>query len=46
MVAVAEATLTNEELAEALERFASLLAAAGSNTYAVRAYRRVADRIR
>ena len=37
---------TNEELAEALERFAALLAAAGSNTYAVRAYRRVAERIR
>jgi DNA polymerase (family X) len=37
---------TNEELAEALERFASLLAAAGSNAYAVRAYRRVAERMR
>ena len=37
---------SNEELAEALERFASLLAAAGSNAHAVRAYRRVADRIR
>jgi DNA polymerase (family 10) len=36
----------NEEIAEALERFASLLAAAGSSSYAVRAYRRVADRIR
>jgi DNA polymerase (family 10) len=44
MVAVADPS--NEELAEALERFASLLAAAGSNAYAVRAYRRVADRIR
>jgi DNA polymerase (family 10) len=44
MVAVADPS--NEELAEALERFASLLAAAGSNAHAVRAYRRVADRIR
>ena len=37
---------SNEEIADGLERFASLLAAAGSSTYAVRAYRRVADRVR
>jgi DNA polymerase (family X) len=46
MRAVADADLDNPALAEELERFASLLAAAGSNTYAVRAYRRVADRVR
>jgi DNA polymerase (family X) len=46
MRAVADETLDNAALAEELERFASLLAAAGSNAYAVRAYRRVADRVR
>jgi DNA polymerase (family X) len=46
MESVADATPSNEELAEALERFAALLAAAGSNAYAVRAYWRVAERMR
>ena len=43
---VADASLDNAAIAEELERFASLLTAAGSNAYAVRAYRRVADRVR
>jgi DNA polymerase (family X) len=36
----------NELIAEELERFATLLEAAGSSGYAVRAYRRAAERIR
>jgi DNA polymerase (family X) len=36
----------NEEIADALDRLAALLDAAGSNGYAVRAYRRAAERIR
>jgi DNA polymerase (family 10) len=36
----------NAELADALDRLATLLDAAGSNGYAVRAYRRAAERIR
>jgi DNA polymerase (family 10) len=38
--------LDNETIAEELERLAVLLDAAGSSTYATRAYRRAADRIR
>ena len=38
--------MTNEELADALERLATLLDAAGASTFAVRAYRRGAARIR
>ena len=38
--------MTNADLADALDRLATLLAAAGADTFAVRAYRRAADRIR
>ncbi len=40
------ADLDNAAIADALERFATLLDAAGSSGYAVRAYRRAADRVR
>jgi DNA polymerase (family X) len=45
-VPVAAPELDNDSLAEELERFATLLDAAGSTGYAVRAYRRAAERIR
>ena len=38
--------MTNAELADALERLATLLDAAGASTFSVRAYRRAAGRIR
>jgi DNA polymerase (family X) len=45
-VAVPQPQLDNAAIAEELERFATLLDAAGSSGYAVRAYRRAAERIR